>query len=152
MRLFIAAILAAAPVIAPMGALAEDAIEDAIEAREGYMKMLNIDMGTLSGMARGDIPYDEAAARTAGNNIAALAGYDIAGLFIQGSAPDDGVETGALQAVWQNPDDFAAKYAQFQEAAAGAGDRVAGGAADIGPVLQALGGSCKACHDNYRKR
>lgn len=61
MRLILAAAIVAVPVLAHA-----DAIEDALEARHGYMKMLAINMGTLSGMAKGEIEYDAEAAGQAG--------------------------------------------------------------------------------------
>lgn len=150
MRLMLVAAIAALPVLAPVFAHA-DAAEDALEAREGFMKMLSINMGVLSGMAKGDIAYDEAAASAAGANIETLSKYTLPALFIPGTSPDDGVETEALPAIWANPEDFATKFAGLQEAAAGAGAAVAGGQESIGPVVQKLGGACKACHDDYRK-
>ena len=35
--------------------------------------------------------------------------------------------------------------------ATGSPDAVKGGQENLGPVLQKIGGACKACHDNYRK-
>ena len=31
-------------------------------------------------------------------------------------------------------------------------EAVKGGQANVGPVVQKLGGSCKNCHDDYRKK
>lgn len=145
-QLILASVIATVPAIA-----LADAAEDALEARDGYMKMLAINMGTLSGMAKGDIEYNPEAATTAGNNIEALSQYSLPALFIEGTSPDDGVETEALPAVWENSEDFATKFAGLQEAAAGAGAAAGGGQDALGPVLQKLGGACKACHDDYRK-
>jgi cytochrome c556 len=76
----------------------------------------------------------------------------VAGWFPAGSGPDDGIKTDALQAVWEKPaefkaaaDQFVAEAAKF-DAAAKAGDLAA-----IGAAMQALGGSCKGCHDKFRK-
>ncbi|WP_185968372.1 cytochrome c [Paracoccus sp. M683] len=147
MKLILAAAIAALPMLAHA-----DAAEDALEARQGFMKMLSINMGTLSGMAKGDIAYDAAAATQAGANIEALSQYSLPALFIEGTSVDDGVETEALPAIWSNSDDFATKFAGLQEAAAGAGAAVGGGQDAIGPALQQLGGACKACHDDYREK
>lgn len=146
MKLFLVAAIAAFPVLAHA-----DAAEDALEARQGFMKMLGINMGTLAGMAKGEIAYDAAAATTAGNNIEALTKYTVPALFIEGTSPDDGVETEALPAIWENSEDFAAKFAALGEAAAGAGAAAGGGQEAVGPVVQKLGEACKACHDDYRK-
>ncbi|MDO5642780.1 MAG: cytochrome c [Paracoccus sp. (in: a-proteobacteria)] len=147
-QLILASLLAAVPVIG----FADEAAENAIEAREGYMKMLEINMGTLAGMARGTIDYDPELAATAGNNLDALGQYAMLGLFAAGSGPQDGADTDALPSVWENSADFAAKYAAYTEAAAGAGETAGAGQDALGPLLQQLGGSCKACHDDYRKR
>lgn len=144
--LILASLIAAAPAIA-----LADAAEDALEARAGYMKMLAMDMGTLAGMAKGDIAYDAAAATAAGDNIEALSKYTLPALFIPGTSPADGVETEALPAVWDNSADFAAEYVAFQTAAAGAGAALGAGQDALGPVLGKLGGACKACHDDFRK-
>ena len=134
----------------PLPLFAQD-VDDAIEARHGYMSMLSIDMGKLAGMAKGEIEYDEAAAQAAARNLAALAQYDLPALFVEGSSSDDNGDSDALPAIWQNSEDFTAKYAQFQEAAAAAPDAVVGGQGNVGAALQSLGGACKACHDDYRK-
>lgn len=143
-------IFAAALAVSPMIAFA-DAAEDAIEGRQGFFTMLSINMGTLSGMARGQIDYDEAAAVRAAANIEALTGYDLPSLFIEGTSNADTDDTAALPAIWQNSEDFATKFAGLRDAAAGASEAVAGGQANVGPVVQQLGGACKACHDNYRQ-
>lgn len=150
-QLVLATALAAIPTLAIPTLSFADAAEDAIEARQGYMKMLAINMGTLAGMAKGEIEYNAEAATAAGNNIEALAGYALPALFIEGTAMGGAHETEALPAIWENSADFAAKYAGLQQAAAGAGAAVGGGQESIGPALQKLGGACKACHDDYRK-
>lgn len=149
-QLIAAAALAALPVIAPAVAMA-DAAEDAIKARQGFYTMLAINMGTLSGMAKGDVAYDEAAASRAAANIEALTGYDLPALFIDGTSSDDMDTTNALPDIWLDKEDFGTKFAGLQEAAAGASEAVKGGQENIAPVVQKLGGACKACHDEYRK-
>lgn len=146
-KLILIAALAAAPAIAHA-----DAAEDAIEARQGFYKMLAINMGTLAGMAKGEIAYDEAQAAAAGANIEALTGYDLPALFIEGTSSEDNPETEALPAIWENPEGFAEKFAGLQEAAAGASQAVMGGQENVGAVVQKLGGACKACHDDFRKK
>lgn len=136
----------------PIMTSANDAAEGAFEARKGYMKMLGINMGTLAGMAKGEIDYDEAAASTAASNLEALTGYAVTGLFVEGTAEGEMDGSEALPSIWEKPDDFAQKYADLGEAAAGAGDAVQGGLENVGPVVQKLGGSCKACHDDFRAK
>ncbi|WP_295047676.1 cytochrome c [uncultured Paracoccus sp.] len=144
------AVALSAPALA-VAQSAEDAAESAIEARHGFMTMLGINMGQLAGMAKGDVAYDEALASRAAANIVALTQYDAAGLFIPGTSSADSDDSDALPAIWESPDDFGAKFAALSEAAAGSPDAVKGGQGNLGPVLQKLGGTCKACHDDYRK-
>lgn len=144
-------IATAATAVLPLFAHA-DAAEDALQARQGFMKMIAINMGTLAGMAKGEIEYDEAAASTAAANMEALTGYDVTGLFIEGTADGEIEGTEALPAIWEDPEGFAEKFAGLGEAASGAADAVKGGQENLGPVVQKLGGACKACHDDFRKK
>ena len=144
------AITLAAVLALPALALAQDA-EDAVEARHGFMTMLGINMGQLAGMAKGEIAYDEAAASLAAANIVALTQYDAPSLFVEGTSSEDMRGSEALPAIWENPDDFRAKFAALREAAAGSLEAVKGGQGNLGPAVQKLGGACKSCHDDYRK-
>jgi len=92
---------------------------------------------------------DLAAVRAAAATIARHSA-EAAHWFPAGTGPDVG-KTGAKPEIWQKPQDFAAKLRDFQiaaqalNAAARAGDLNA-----IKARYGALGGTCKACHDNYR--
>ena len=151
MRLILTAAVIAA---LPLTVLAEDddPIHQAIEARHGFYQMLAINMGTLAGMAKGDIAYDEAAASTAAANIEALTKYNLPRLFLEGSEAGKAEDSAAKPDIWANLDDFRAKFAGLGEAAAGASEAVKGGAENVGPVVGKLGEACKACHDKYREK
>lgn len=71
--------------------------------------------------------------------------------FPAGSGPQPGVKTAAKPEIWaqgarfrQLQDGFAAQAAAFQRAATG------GDAAAMRAAARSLGGSCKACHDQFR--
>ena len=71
-------------------------------------------------------------------------------LFPPGTGPDI-AKTGAKPAIWQNPQDFAAKTVDFQRAAQAFGGAVSG--SDLNAIKASfgdLGKTCKACHDKYR--
>ena len=77
----------------------------------------------------------------------------MAPLFPAGTSSTDlPGQTEAKAAIWTNMADFGAKGKAMNDAgaeviaAANAGDATAFGAA-----LQKLGGTCKACHDDYRE-
>ncbi|PIE11006.1 MAG: cytochrome C [Rhodobacterales bacterium] len=150
MRMMIATALAISlPVV---GMAADDPIAQAVKARQGYFTMMGANMGTLAGMAQGKIDYDADAAARAASNIEALTMYNAAIHFPEGSSSDDlGSDvTEAKANIWTDLEGFQAKYVDLQDAAMGAGELVAGGPESLGPVVGALGGACKACHDTYR--
>ncbi|MTH76712.1 c-type cytochrome [Paracoccus aestuariivivens] len=151
MRILAATAIAAFTFL-PLAATADDAIKDAIEARHGFYKMLAMNMGTLAGMAKGEVLYDEASASRAAANIEALTHYDLPSLFIEGSASGQAEDSAAKPDIWTNMDDFKAKFAGLVEAASGASEAVKGGQDKVGPVVGKLGAACKACHDSYREK
>lgn len=71
--------------------------------------------------------------------------------FPKGSGAESGVKTDAKPDVWSDPQGFAAAIAKLQ-AATGKLQQVAatGDVAAIKAQIQATGGACKNCHDNYR--
>lgn len=149
MRLIRTAILAS--LVALPGLANAQSAEDRLDARHGYMKMISFAMGTLAGMARGEVEYDEAVASAAAADLEALTSYSLVGLFAPGTANGEIEGSDALPAIWERPDQFARKYAALGEAASGASEAVKGGQGNVGPVLQQLGGACKDCHDEFRK-
>ena len=76
---------AAALAAIPLAVLAqdEDPIHQTIEARQGFYQMLAINMGTLAGTAKGEIPFDQTAVTAAASNIEALSKYStLPALFV----------------------------------------------------------------------
>jgi cytochrome c556 len=87
--------------------------------------------------------------RTSAVQIAGLARRSSA-WFPAGTGPEV-AKTGATPAIWQNPQDFAAKLSAFQKAALVFNAAAAGGDMNATKARYAdLGGTCKACHDKYR--
>lgn len=71
--------------------------------------------------------------------------------FPEGSGPESGVETDALPTIWENMTDFQEKVGNMQEAATNLNTAAQGGdIAAIGEAFKTTGGTCKACHDDYR--
>lgn len=94
---------------------------------------------------------DLAAVRSAAAVIHTLA-PQVRTWFPAGTGPDVG-KTHALPAIWQKPDDFAAKARQFRGAAAAMDEAAkSGDTARIKATFGDLGKSCKACHDPYRAK
>lgn len=118
--------------------------------RQSYFTLVAMNFGPIGAMVKGEIPWDDARVAMLADELAALASMDVSRAFGPGS--DKGT-TRAKPTIWENPDDFAAKLADMQEAvaglqaAAGSGDRVA-----IAEATGATGESCKACHDEYKSK
>ena len=73
--------------------------------------------------------------------------------FPKGSGPEAGVKTAALPAIWQNWDQFRVKANQFAGFARGLNNAASkGDLAQVRAYAPAVGGACKACHDNFRAR
>ena len=131
-------------------AVAQDAMSGAINARQGHMQIMQLNLGVLGNMARGNIEYDAEQATLAANNLVTMGQISQAFYWPAGSDNASVEGTRALPALWQNfPDvisisqDYVAATANL---AAVAGDGLDAMRAAVGPVGQA----CGACHDGYR--
>lgn len=131
--------------VLPNGMTVAEQIElrqDRYERIGGAFKTINDQLET----GDPDIAEIQAAAATLPE-----AGAGMADWFPEGTGPDAGVETEALPAIWETPEDFDTKVAEFL-AAAEELDTAAqsGDVSAIASAFQATGGTCKACHDDYR--
>ena len=117
------------------------------EYRHGVMEAIGGHMTAMVTILRKGVHQDELAIHARG--IAALA--EIApGIFPEGSNVE---KSQSLPAVWDKRADFDAAMGKFVEAskamktAAESGDM-----SQVGPAIQGLGGSCKGCHDDFKKQ
>lgn len=122
----------------------------AYEYRHGLMHVIGAKNAVLRGMARGDIPPDDAHFRKAASDLAALSTMVAEG-FPEGSGDVQGSR--ALPAIWSNPDDFAAKIQEFEKAATDVADAAAtGGFAGGKDSVKAVGDACGDCHRDFRAK
>ena len=134
----------------PMSAAADDdRIQEAVDTRQGLLKVVRSYFGPVYAMAGGHIPYDAAVVEKNGEALAALLPM-INDVFRMDTSEAD-VASGALDGIWENWDDFAEKAAASAEKAAALA-ATAGNEDDTKAAFRALGGSCKACHDQYREQ
>lgn len=140
---------AAAPVD-PLGAAPatkEAALHLMHERHEG-MEDIGKAFKLIGGEMKSDAP-DLAKVRPAAARIAELAAKS-PGWFPPGTGPDVG-KTRALPAIWEKPQDFAAKDREFLKAAQEFNAALQG--QDLAAIRAAhatLGKTCKGCHDDYR--
>ena len=116
-----------------------------IEARKGIMIYRALQLGTLGAMAKGEVPYDAAAAQKAADNLMAVSNLDISMLWPEGSDNAAHPDTKALPALWTDPavgEAGKAYYAAATALQAAAGKDLDSLKAAMGPV----GEGCGGCH------
>lgn len=138
-----ATIFAAATTAATI-AFAHDGVKNpAVMARMQAMTTISVNMKALVSMAKGQVAFDAGTANAALDVIAQTAAT-VPGLF---EAEEDDPKSAAAAEIWFNWDDFVAKAGTLETAAAAASIT---NAADLGPALGSVGGTCKACHTDYK--
>ena len=117
------------------------------EARQASMKKVGGAIGLLSGMAKGEAPFDAAAAQAAFATMNTAA-KEYVSLFPVGS--ETGFETEASPEIWKNMDDFNAKVAKFEADTGAAAAMTFADAAAVGAAIGPVAANCGACHQLYR--
>lgn len=115
----------------------------AVKARMDAMGAIGGSMKTLGGMAKGSMEFDAAQAQAAIDTIAENAAM-VPALF---EANETDPESEAAPAIWTNWDDFLMKSNALTTAAQGV---TITDQASIGAAMGAIGGTCKACHSDYK--
>ena len=121
---------------------------DPIAARRQHMKDLGAQTKTGAGMAKGEIPYDQAKAQGIFASYV-KAGTELPNLFPETSKT--GGDTAALPAIWANQADFKARSEKFVSDAKAAQTSVK----DLDSFKGAFSGltkGCGGCHETYRAK
>ena len=112
-----------------------EAIGDAFKAIRGQMESGSPDFAAI-GNSAADI--NERAKR-------------IPTYFPEGTGVDAGYDTEALATIWEKPAEFQTAAQNLVDASAElSGVAVTGDASAVGEAVKKLGGTCKACHDQFR--
>lgn len=129
-------------------AIAQNKPEDIIRYRKSAYTVLLWNWMPLNAMVRGRIAFDAAEFARRAERVAALAPQLLEG-FPEGSGT--GATTEAKPEIWTNFADFSAKMKDFErESAALASIAKAGDEAAMKEQFAKVGGTCKACHDQYK--
>ncbi len=131
-------------------ASADERAQAAAETRQGLLKVVANYFGPIYAMARQQMPYDGELVKANAEKIATLLPM-IPDVFRADTRAYD-LETEALDDIWDNTDDFNAKAAAAAEKATALAAATAAGQEATMEAFGAMGGSCKACHDNYRQQ
>lgn len=131
------------------GPTPEQAAAAAADTRQALFKLFVFNLGPIAAMAQG-APFDAEVAERNARRIAAMAPMIPEVLAADTRGFD--LETEALDLIWDNQDDIAAKTQALIDNATAFADAAATG--DMGATLgafRAFGGSCGNCHDTYRE-
>lgn len=121
----------------------------AADARHESFEQIGDAMKSIGDELKGEKP-DVAKIQAAALTINSMA-PKVETWFPAGSGPADGIKTEAKQDIWTRPEEFKAAAAAFvAEAAKFNATATAGDLAAIGAGMQALGGTCKGCHDKFK--
>ena len=136
-----------AAVLAGLGVTAVTAADEPQAVRQQLMKKVGQAAGALSGIAKGEKPYDQeivkASLTTISERVKIFPTH-----FPAGS--ETGMETEASPKIWQNMDDFKAKAAKLGSDAEKFLAELPADQAGVGAALGILGKDCGSCHESYR--
>ena len=142
-------VLAAAAVTLSAPASAQFAKpEDAIKYRKSALTVMATHFGRVAAMANGRIPFNADAAASNAAIAESMSKLPWAA-FMEGSGTGD---TKAKPEIWTDNAKFKTAYETMQGEMTKFAAVAKGGNIDaIKAAAGAVGGSCKACHDNFRK-
>ena len=140
-----AACMAAGVLIAAPAAAQFAKPEDAVKYRQSAFTVMSNHMGRLAAMAKGDRPFDAAAAQSSAQLISTMSKLPWEA-FVPGS---DGGNANVKGDPWKNAADFKALQERLIGETGKLGD-AAGSLDSLRKQVGATGAACKACHDKYR--
>jgi len=126
--------------------------DKAIETRQAGYKYISWNMGKIKGALEAKDGYNKAEVIKAANTIAAIANSGMGALYVPDSKKDVGkVKTYVKPEFFDRPQD-AARLAQAFTKEADELARIAasGGATEVKAQFDKVGGTCKACHDDFK--
>lgn len=135
-------LLSAAPAMAQFAKA-----EDAVKYRQSSFTLMSNHMGRLAAMAKGEQPFDAAAAQESARIIDAMAKLPWEA-FVPGS---EKVKSGAKPELFANPADVQ-MLSERLNGETGKLVTAAGSLDSLRSQVGATGAACKACHDKYRNR
>lgn len=147
-RLLAAAAVIAGLVTALPAAAQFQKPEDAIKYRQSAFTVMANHLGRVGAMAQGRVPFD---AKVAADNTAIVVTMSTLPFAAFGEGTDKGMPHRAKPEIWRESAKFKAAADKMAEevkkldAAARAGSLDA-----VRAAMGAVGGSCKACHDDFR--
>ena len=146
----ISAVLASLCLLAPLGAQAQFAkVEDAVKYRQSVFSVMGTHFSRIGAVVKGEKPYDKAAVEKDAALVETLAKLP----FTAFPAGSDLPNSKAKPEVWKEQDKVGKLAEKMQEESAKLAAAAKSGNLDaIKVAFGATGKSCKACHDDYRRK
>lgn len=133
---------------------ADQPFKDQIDARQGLMQVYKFNLGILAAMAKGTVPYDAEAAKTAAGNLHLATQMKNGAMWPKGSGLDNPALAGKTSAkgeIWTS-----GKIGDAGKALAMVSAKMADTAGNGLDALRAgvgeAGKACKGCHDDFRAK
>ena len=124
--------------------------EDVIKYRQSVYKVMGWNFGPMAAMVKGEKPYDKEAFARNAMIVSQMAPLAMEG-FVAGS--DKGADTKAKPEIWTKSADFKEKMDKMvAETGKLATIARVGSLDEIKKQFGATGGSCKACHDDFKSK
>lgn len=121
-----------------------------IKARQGIMAYRAVQLGTLGAMAKGEVPYDAAAAQKAADNLVAAVTIDASMLFPPGSDNAANPASTALAAMWAEGSGVGDKAKASADSAMALQAAAGTGLDAMKAALDSVGAACNDCHKSFR--
>ena len=149
MKRLLSAAVATLAVMAALPAAAQfQKPEDAIKYRQSAFTVMGNHVGRIGAMAAGRAPFDAKAAAESANIVSTLAALPMAAF---GPGTDKGLPNRAKPEIWSDAAKFKAAGDKMVAEVAKLDAAAKSGSLDaIKAAMGGVGGSCKACHDDFR--
>ncbi|MEA3275012.1 MAG: cytochrome c [Pseudomonadota bacterium] len=139
-------VLALLPLAA--GALAEDAVEKAVDYRQAVMNVYAWNVTSMGDMVKGKAPFDAGAFKDHARDLAAATQLELMAAFPEESIND---ESDAREEIWLDWETFQDRHKALREQSAQLAEVAAGG--DETAMKEQFGKTaktCKGCHDDFK--
>lgn len=131
----------------------DDPNQAAIKARNGEMQLRSFNAGPLFAMAKGNLEYDAELASKLAGNLQTLLKLDTERAWPKGSSLKEYPgETTAKPSIWTTFPEVAKYGKKYEQAVNNLNAEAGNGLSSLRKVVGPLGQSCKACHDEFRKK
>lgn len=132
------------------GALAQDR-NPAVDARQGHMQIMSLNLGILGNMARGNTDYDADVAQAAADNLVAMGTVSQRFYWPEGTDSESYEGSRALPALWEDQAlvfEISGRYSPAAEALAAAAGQ---GLDQMRGAVGAVGAVCGDCHEAFQQ-